>query len=91
MHGRGLARLGGSQGPLLRGVNPRDAIEQVGGLYALSDLADRWGITRQWARVLMRRDGMPAPVLTAGGRELWFGDEADAAFTAHALRQTTRS
>jgi hypothetical protein len=71
-------------------VNPRDAIEQAGGLYALSDLADRWGITRQWARVLMRRDGMPAPVLTAGGRELWFGYEADAAFTAHNTRILTR-
>lgn len=71
-------------------MNARDAIDAAGGLYAIGDLADRWGITKQWARVLTRRDGFPAPVLTAGGRELWFGNEADAAFVAHEERMVAR-
>jgi len=64
-------------------MTARDAIVQAGGLHSIADLADRWGITPQWARQLVRRDGFPAPVLTAGGRELWLGDEADDAFIAH--------
>jgi len=64
-------------------VNARDAIDQAGGLHTIADLADRWGISTVWARQLVRRDGFPAPVLTAGGRELWLGDEADKAYIAH--------
>jgi hypothetical protein len=63
-------------------VTARDAIAQAGGLHSIADLADRWGMTPQWVRQLVRRDGFPAPVLTAGGRELWLGDEADDAFIA---------
>jgi len=55
-------------------MTARDAIAQAGGLHSIADLADRWGMTPQWVRQLVRRDGFPAPVLTAGGRELWLGD-----------------
>jgi len=72
-------------------VSARDAIDAAGGLHSIGDLAERWGITKQWARMLARRDGFPAPVLTSGGRELWLGDEADAAFIAHEERMVARS
>lgn len=55
----------------------RTELERAGGLCSISDLADRWGVSKQWARVLVRRDGFPAPVFTHGARELWFADEAD--------------
>ena len=58
-------------------MSARDAIVAAGGLCSISDLARRWGITRQRARVIVRMDGFPEPVLTDGASELWFADEAD--------------
>lgn len=71
-------------------MTARDAIADAGGLHNIADLADRWGITPQWVRQLVRRDWFPPPVMTAGGRELWLGDEADAAFIAHEERLVRR-
>ena len=61
-------------------TDPRQSIADAGGLCSISDLADRWGISRQGARKVTRRDGFPAPVLTHGARELWPADEADDAY-----------
>ena len=58
-------------------MDARDAIAGMGGLCSISDLARRWGISRQRARVIVRMDGFPEPVLTDGASELWFADEAD--------------
>ena len=58
----------------------RDAVAAHGGLCTISDLAGRWGITKQWARVLVRRASFPEPIFTEGGWELWPADEADAAY-----------
>ena len=65
----------------------RSAVAAHGGLCSISDLACRWGITKQWARVLVRRDGFPEPILTDGGWELWSADEADDAYNAHLTRK----
>ena len=65
----------------------RDAVAASGGLCSITDLADRWGITRQWARVLVRRPSFPEPILTYGGQELYPADEADDAYHAHLTRK----
>jgi len=65
----------------------RSAVAASGGLCTISDLAGRWGITKQWARVLVRRASFPEPILTEGGQELYPADEADDAYNAHITRK----
>jgi hypothetical protein len=65
----------------------RSAVAASGGLCTISDLAGRWGITKQWARVLVRRDCFPEPILTEGGQELYPADEADDAYNVHITRK----
>lgn len=64
--------------PSAQGRRLRAAIERAGGLHSISDLATRWGISRQRARSITRMSDFPAPIRTAGGAELWLGLEADA-------------
>lgn len=61
----------------------RSVVAAHGGLCAISDLAERWGASRQWVRVLARRSSFPEPIFTEGGRELWPADEADAWLAAY--------
>lgn len=61
-----------------QGRRLRRAIDAAGGLHSISDLAARWGVTRQRARSITRMAGFPAPIPTAGGAELYLGHEADA-------------
>jgi len=65
----------------------RSAVAASGGLCTISDLAGRWGITKQWARVLVRRASFPEPIFTEGGQELYPADEADDAYNAHLIRK----
>ena len=65
----------------------RTAVAASGGLCTISDLAGRWGITKQWARVLVRRASFPEPIFTEGGQELYPADEADDAYNAHVTRK----
>jgi hypothetical protein len=65
----------------------RSVVAASGGLCTISDLAGRWGITKQWARVLVRRASFPEPILTEGGQELYPADEADDAYAGHLTRQ----
>ena len=65
----------------------RSAVAASGGLCTISDLAGRWGITKQWARVLVRRASFPEPIFTEGGQELYPADEADDAYNAHIIRK----
>ena len=65
----------------------RDVVAAHGGLCSITDLAGRWGITKQWARVLVRRPSFPEPILTHGGQELYPADEADDAYHAHITRK----
>jgi len=58
--------------------NLHRAIEAVGGLHSLSDLARRWGVSPARARELSLLPGFPAPVMTVGKSELFTGVEADA-------------
>jgi len=61
----------------------RDAVIASGGLCNITDLAERWGMTKQAARWHVRKDWFPEPILTEGGAELWPAHEADDAFYAH--------
>ena len=65
----------------------RTAVAASGGLCTISDLAGRWGITKQSARIHVRRDWFPEPITTEGGWELWPAHEADAAYNAHITRK----
>lgn len=56
----------------------RSQIAAHGGLYSISDLAARWGVSRQRVRVIAQHESFPAPVLTNGGQALYLADEADA-------------
>ena len=56
----------------------RSAVVAAGGLCSIADLARRWGVSPQRARVLVRKPGFPEPILSEGNIELWPADEADA-------------
>jgi hypothetical protein len=58
-------------------LDVRSAVGRTGGLHTIQDLAFRWGISRQRARVIVRLPGFPDPIVTPGGVELWPADEAD--------------
>jgi hypothetical protein len=49
------------------GLKVRRLVRDGGGLAGVSDLAARWNVSRQRARVITERDGFPAPLDTIGG------------------------
>lgn len=56
----------------------RNALAAHGGLCAIGDLAVRWGMTKQGARLVVQREGFPAPIATVGRQRVWLGQDVDA-------------
>ena len=65
----------------------RAQIATRGGLCSVTDLADRWGMTRQGAALVTAARGSRIRSTTAvNGRRLWFADEADGYRADHIWR-----
>lgn len=55
----------------------RKVIELAGGLANQSDLARRWGMSRQAVHDMTQRPDFPAPATTIGDRPVWSVEECD--------------
>lgn len=54
-----------------------DAIEEVGGIHTIADLARRWGVSRAAAHELSQNEDFPAPLLYIGKSPVYAGHEVD--------------
>lgn len=49
----------------------------AGGIVGTSDIAERWGITPNRARALVKRDGFPEPAGKIGQSDYWYAADVD--------------
>lgn len=66
------------------------ALQHAGGLMGRAELAERWGVSRPRAGVLVATPGFPEPVESHGRTDLWLVAEVDEWMRAWSERERRR-